>query len=165
MKKRSVFVLLVCLFSFFMVANVVFASEAVNSEGSGTEKKQGSSLKAEDTNRSFSREGGEAYEDLRERTEHETLSAIEELMEGDGQVFDKDYVKMIWMYTFYVYDVISGIYPGLFVFSITIGFIIAMLSTKNKRRRRFAVYFLCLGLPLVATGFVYGIPYLYLQFR
>ena len=122
-------------------------------------------IEVKDTDKSFSEEGGKAYEDLRERSEKDTLQVIDQLTGGGGGTFDKDYVKLAWIYTFYVYDVLSGVYPGLFIFSITIGFIIAMLSSKNKKRRRFAVYFLCLGLPITVTAFVYGIPYLYLAFR
>ncbi len=144
----------------------VYADDGVTSTPTPTEAvKTSDGIEVKDTDKSFSEEGGKAYEDLRERSERETLQVIDQLTEGNGGTFDKDYVKLAWIYTFYVYDVLSGVYPGLFIFSITIGFIIAMLSSKNKKRRRFAVYFLCLGLPITVTAFVYGIPYLYLAFR
>lgn len=123
-------------------------------------------IEIHDTDTSFSQEGERAYDELKERTYNETLDKIQELVRGDSNdVIDKDYVKQMWIYVFYVYDVINGMFAFLLILCESLGLIIALFSTKNKKRRKFALIGMCVTIPLVLILIEFGIPTLYVKFR
>lgn len=126
-----------------------------------------------DTDTSFSEEGAKAYDNLQQKIWDGTDELIERATNGQAvgdvesgllDIMEKDPVKSVWVYIFYIYDVFSSIYPALLIFSITLGVILAVLSSKNKARKKFAIVVLCVIIPVISTLFVYATPYLYLKF-
>ncbi len=102
------------------------------------------------------------YDELEDKIWNDTGETLGQLVDT-GAEFGKSAVKTVWVYVFYMYDVISGVYPALFILSLTIGFLVAILSTKNKKRRRYAIIVGCITIPLITTLIVYVLPYVYIR--
>lgn len=125
----------------------VSAAEAAADGGTGAERDIGD---------------GKDYDELNDKIWNDTGETLGQLADT-GSALGKDAVKTVWVYIFYVYDVVSGIYPALLILSLTVGSLVAILSTKNKRRRRYAIVVGCITIPLITTLIVYVLPYIYIR--
>lgn len=147
--KKFVFILALLLgLSSFSALPAGAASEAAaDISGMRTEREQ------EDRN---------DYDELTGKIWDDTGETLGQLADTGGEL-GKSAVRTFWTYVFYLYDVISGIYPALLIFSLTIGFLVAVLSTKNKKRRRYAIIVGCITIPVITTLIVYVLPYIYIR--
>lgn len=120
----------------------------------------------ESEDNSFAAEGAHAYDNLKKNIEQSTLDGYDKLVNGttgetDNILGGVDYAKKIWVTLFYILDVLSSIYKFVMVTSISIGVLVYLLARRNKKIRKFALYFLIIALPVIITLFRYGIPYIY----
>ena len=120
-----------------------------------------------DTDTSFAEEGGEAYERLKDKVWNNPDETLNQLLDdakdtGDS-IVSGDPVKKIWVYFFHVYDEVSSFYPAILIVCMVVGIGGAVLSSKNKKIRKRIVIVSCVAIPLLATLFVYVLPYLYLR--
>lgn len=124
---------------------------------------QASSEPADD---SFAAEGANAYDTLKENIKQSTNNGYEQILgdttgQTDYLLGGVDYAKKIWVSLFYILDVLTSIYRFAMVTSISIGILVFLLASKNKKIKKFALYFLIIALPVILTIFRYGIPCLY----
>lgn len=104
----------------------------------------------------------EAYKDIKDKVWNSTDETLNELMEGAKET-GRNITDGIWKYVFYMYDVVSAVYPGVFFFSILIGSVVAVMSNKNKKVRKRAVVIGIITIPVVLTAVVYILPYIYIR--
>lgn len=104
----------------------------------------------------------EAYRDIKDKVWSSTDETLNELMEGAKET-GKNITDGIWKYVFYMYDVVSAVYPGVFFFSILIGSVVGVMSNKNKKVRKRAVVIGVITIPVVLTAVVYILPYIYIR--
>lgn len=62
-----------------------------------------------------------------------------------------------------IYDILGTIYPVVLLGSFGIGFLVANLSTKNKKIKKRAINLGCIAIPVIMTLLVYVLPYLYIR--
>ena len=92
--------------------------------------------------------------------------AMEEAMSGfyseakdnneDGNIFDR-MTRGIFRLYYNRYGSLKTMAPSIAVISIVSGGIIYLFSAKNKARRKFALYGLIIGVPILMLVLVYGI--------
>lgn len=147
--KKIVFMLSVVLglLSFGIIPAMAASEDATDISWMRTEREQ---------------EDKDDYDELTEKVWDDTGATLGQLADTGGEL-GKSAVNTFWTYVFYMYDVISGIYPALLIFSLTIGFLVAILSTKNKKRRRYAIVVGCITIPAITTLIVYVLPYIYIR--
>lgn len=123
--------------------------------------------RVKDTDTSFAEEGGEAYERMKDKVWNNPDESLNQLLDGAKEtgesIVDGDPVKKIWVYVFHFYDQVSAIYPAILLLSMMVGLGGCVFSFKNKKiKKRFVLVF-CITIPVLATMFVYVLPYLYLR--
>jgi len=125
-------------------------------------------VEIKETDNSFGEEGGHAYDSVKDNIWNHGDEAMNELFEGvkstGESIVESDPIRAGWVFIFHIYDVVAAIYPGALVISLSVGFLTAMLSSKNKKRRKRAVLLGLITIPVMLTLFVYVLPYLYLKF-
>ncbi len=121
-----------------------------------------------ETEESFDEEGSDAYDSVKENVWNngdDAMSQLFESMKSTGEsIAESDPIRAGWVFIFHIYDVVAAIYPGALIISLSVGFLTAMLSSKNKKRRKRAILLGLITIPLMLTLFVYVMPYLYLKF-
>ena len=152
MKKISM-LLMITVLSLFLVPIVYVKAAAVE---------------VQETDDSFAEEGGSAYDSIKEKIWDSDDSAMSELFESVKEtgesIAETDPIRAGWVFVFHIYDVVNAIYPAALVISMLTGFLVAMLSSKNKKRRKRAILIGLITVPVLLTLFVYVMPYLYLKF-
>ena len=117
---------------------------------------------------SFAAEGAHAYDNLKKSIEQSTQNGYDQLFgttkQTDNIIGGVDYGKKIWTTLFYILDVLTSIYRFAVVTSISIGILVFLLASKNKKIKKFALYFLIIAIPVILTIFRYGIPVFYTDF-
>jgi hypothetical protein len=140
------------------------ASEETVSADENKEETEESKEEATDTAESEGEDEGksEAYKDIKDKVWNNTDETLAELMEGAKET-GRNITDGIWKYVFYMYDVVSAVYPGVFFFSILIGSVVAVMSSKNKKVRKRAIVIGIITIPVVLTAVVYILPYIYIR--
>ena len=125
------------------------------------EEKNPSESIVKDTDTTMKDKGESSYDEIRERAEKNFLKGVDQLTSNSESDSDSDPVRDVWVYIFYIYDIVKGIAPALFVGFIMLGLLVAKLAKQNKGVRRFGIYGLCVTFPIILLIFVYCLPYLY----
>lgn len=125
-------------------------------------------VEVKETDDSFAEEGGEAYDSIKDKIWDSDDGAMNELFESvkdtGKSIAESDPIRAGWVFIFHIYDVVNAIYPAALIISILTGFLTAMLSSKNKKRRKRAIVIGLITVPVLLTLFVYVMPYIYLKF-
>ena len=138
------------------------ASEETVSTDEKKEETEESKEEVKDTTESEDEGKSEAYKDIKDKVWNNTDETLSELMEGAKET-GRNITDGIWKYVFYMYDVVSAVYPGVFFFSILIGSVVAVMSSKNKKVRKRAIVIGIITIPVVLTAVVYILPYIYIR--
>ncbi|MBR6475405.1 MAG: hypothetical protein IKS98_08135 [Lachnospiraceae bacterium] len=125
-------------------------------------------IETKETDDSFAEEGGNAYDSIKDKIWNSDDGALNELFESvkdtGESIAESDPIRAGWVFVFHIYDVVNAIYPAALIISMLTGFLTAMLSSKNKKRRKRAIVIGLITVPVLLTLFVYVMPYLYLKF-
>ncbi len=152
MKKIFILLFIVSLYMYILPHTVAAATETG----------------VDETDESSGEEDADAYDSVKDNIWKNGDDAMSQLFEGvkstGESIAGSDPIRAGWVFVFHIYDVVAAIYPGALIISLSVGFLTAMLSSKNKKRRKRAIVLGLITIPLMLTLFVYAMPYLYLKF-
>ena len=112
-------------------------------------------IREKDTVQERADESGSRLDELYQDTMNRVLEDEPEMVEGDN-AFDRA-SNILFGGLYRIYLSVRSVAPFLCLSSVTVGLMMFLLASKNKRLRRLGLFAFMIGIPIAMIVFVFGI--------
>ena len=113
--------------------------------------------KQEDSNGGAANRAKESEEKIRKDTEKEYYALLDKYSDNDTETSDRGFIETILYHFYRIYLQIKMYAAPITFVSIIIGSLIAIFCRSNKAMRRFGIFGLIIGVPVIMILMVYGV--------